>query len=187
MCYSWVHRAAHILANEGARGVEQLRREHRKLLYEMSSRKEEAGALSGAVSLFLKVSKSYWKGLFRSYRFPDLPHQQRPEAPLRLRTLRRAACQWQERSIAGDGGAWLGACGRRRGHASRRVRRSGHTSDRPQKMADHAGFARKRRENRRAQLRFRRDPQAYLGGPKSSYSSRFCRPSFFFGTRGQER
>ena len=39
MCYSWVHRAAHILANEGARGVEQLRREYRKLLYKMSSRK----------------------------------------------------------------------------------------------------------------------------------------------------
>jgi hypothetical protein len=131
------------LANEGARGVEQLRREYRKLLYEMSSRKEEAGVLSGAVSLFLKVSKSYWKGLFRSYRFPDLPHQQRPGAPLRLRTLRRAACQWQERSIACDGGAWLGACGRRRGHAPRRVRRSGHTSGRSKKMADLAGFARK--------------------------------------------
>ena len=36
----------------------------------MSHRKEEAGTLSGAVSLFLKVTKSYWKGLFHCYRFP---------------------------------------------------------------------------------------------------------------------
>ena len=37
----------------------------------MSCRKEEAGTLSGAVSLFLKVTKSYWKGLFCCYRFPE--------------------------------------------------------------------------------------------------------------------
>jgi hypothetical protein len=37
----------------------------------MSSRREEAGDLSKAVSLFLKVTKSYWKGLFHSYRFPE--------------------------------------------------------------------------------------------------------------------
>ena len=36
----------------------------------MSIRKEEAGALSGAVSLFVKLTKSYWRGLFRCYRFP---------------------------------------------------------------------------------------------------------------------
>jgi len=62
---SWVHRAAHILKNEEDLRVEQLRREYRYLLSEMSSRREEAGDLSGAVSLFLKVTKSYWKGLFR--------------------------------------------------------------------------------------------------------------------------
>ena len=53
--------------------MEELRRDYRQLLSEMSVRKDEAGELSGAVSLFLKVTKSYWKGLFRCYRFPDLP------------------------------------------------------------------------------------------------------------------
>jgi hypothetical protein len=33
----------------------------------MSPRKEEAGELSGAMSLFSKVTKRYWKGLFRYY------------------------------------------------------------------------------------------------------------------------
>ena len=53
--------------------MEQLRLEYRYLLSEMSSQREQAGELSGTVSLFLKVSKSYWKGLFQCYRFPDLP------------------------------------------------------------------------------------------------------------------
>ncbi len=71
LSYSWVHRAAHILANEEDLRVEELRREYRNLLSEMSSRREERGDLSSAVSLFLKVSRSYWKGLFHCYRFPE--------------------------------------------------------------------------------------------------------------------
>ena len=78
LCYSWVHRAAHILSkhilsNEEGLRVEELRRDYRRLLAEMSSRRGEAGALSGAVSLFLKVTKSYWKGLFRCYGLPREP------------------------------------------------------------------------------------------------------------------
>ena len=45
--------------------MEELRREYRYLLEEMSSRGEEAGNPSGALSLFLKDTKSYWKGLVR--------------------------------------------------------------------------------------------------------------------------
>ena len=70
LTYSWVHKAAHILKNEEDLRVEELRREYRYLLSEMSSRREEARELSGAVALFLKVTKSYWKGLFQCYRYP---------------------------------------------------------------------------------------------------------------------
>ena len=73
LTYSWVHRAAHILANEEDLRVEQLRREYRYLLTEMSSRREEAGDLSGAVSLFLKVTKSYWKGCSAATALPREP------------------------------------------------------------------------------------------------------------------
>jgi hypothetical protein len=66
-----VHRAAHILANEKNLRVEELRRDYRRLLAEISSTREQAGDLSGAVSLFLKVTKSYWIGLFQCYRYPQ--------------------------------------------------------------------------------------------------------------------
>jgi hypothetical protein len=67
LSYSWVHRAAHILSNEESLRVEQSRRDYRHLLAEMSRSNEH----SGAVSLFLKVTKSYWKGLFRCYRLSE--------------------------------------------------------------------------------------------------------------------
>jgi hypothetical protein len=54
LCYSWVHRAARILANEQTLRVEELRREYQGVLSEMLVRKEEAGTLRSAVSLFLK-------------------------------------------------------------------------------------------------------------------------------------
>jgi hypothetical protein len=165
MCYSWVHRAAHILANEGARGVEQLRREHRKLLYEMSSRKEEAGALSGAVSLFLKVSKSYWKGLFRSYRFPDLP---RTNNDLEHHF---GSVRYGERRASGRKGASpaMVVRGSVRVVAAVATPPGGFDAQdiRPtdlKRWRTLRASLEKRRENRRAQLRFRRDPQAYLGG-----------------------
>jgi hypothetical protein len=74
LTYSWVHRAAHILKNEEDLRVEQLRREYRYLLSEMSSQRKQAGDLSGTVTLFMKVTKSYWKGLFQCYRFLPTYH-----------------------------------------------------------------------------------------------------------------
>jgi hypothetical protein len=165
MCYSWVHRAAHILANEGARGVEQLRREYRKLLYEMSSRKEEAGVLSGAVSLFLKVSKSYWKGLFRCYRFPDLP---RTNNDLEHHF---GSVRYGERRASGRKGASpaMVVRGSVRVVAAVATPPGGFDAQdiRPtdlKRWRTLRASLEKRRESRRAQLRFRRDPQAYLGG-----------------------
>ena len=163
MCYSWVHRAARILANEGARGVQELRREYRKLLYEMSSRKEEAGALSGAVSLFLKVSKSYWKGLFRCYRFPDLP---RTNNDLEHHF---GSVRYGERRASGRKGASpaMVVRGSVRVVAAVATPPGGFDADdiRPmdiRKWRTLRASLERRRESRRAQLRFRRDPEAYL-------------------------
>ena len=163
LAYSWVHRAAHILADEGYRHLEEARRDYRHLLSEMSRRKEEVGDLSGVVSLFLKVTKSYWKGLFGCHRFPDLPrtnndleqffgssrhHERRatgrksasPALVLRgsVRLVAAAATRLRSRSGAElqprDPTAWK--CLRRQLGARQHIRRCG--------------------------LRFRRDPQAYL-------------------------
>jgi hypothetical protein len=165
LAYSWVHRAAHILAGEGDLCVEELRRSYRRLLSEMSSRREEAGPLSGAVFLFLKVTKSYWKGLFHCYRFPEgtLPRTNND-----LEHLFGSARYGERR-----------ASGRRNASPAMVVRGSVRVlaalatppeglSAQDIRPADVEGWRalraslENRRESRRAQLRFRRDPQAYL-------------------------
>jgi hypothetical protein len=165
LVYSWVHRAARILADEEGLRVEGLRRDYRRLLAEMYSRREEAGDLSGAVSLFLKVTKSYWKGLFHCYRFPkgtlprtnnDLEHC--------FGSVRHA-----ERRASGRKGASpaLVVRGSVRVVAAIATPPEGFAAAdiRP---ADVEGWRalraslEKRREGRRAQLRFRRDPDTYL-------------------------
>jgi hypothetical protein len=166
LCYSWVHRAAHILANEGGRRVEELRRDYRRLLAEMSLRKEEAGTLSGAVSLFLKVSRSYWKGLFWCYRFPE------GTLPRTNNDLEHhfGSVRYAERRASGRKGASPAMVVRGSVRTVAAVvtplEGFGPHEIRP---ADLQGWRalraslEKRRESRRAQLRFRRDPQAYLG------------------------
>jgi hypothetical protein len=159
-----VHRAARILADEGGRRVEELRRDYRRLLAEMSGRKEEAGALSGAVSLFVKVSRSYWKGLFRCYRFPDLP---RTNNDLEHHF---GSVRYGERRASGRKGASpaLVVRGSVRVVAAVVTPREGFVAAdiRPTDLKEWRTLRaslEKRRESRRAQLRFRRDPEAYLG------------------------
>lgn len=158
-----MHRAASILANEGGRGVEELRRDYRKLLKEMSIRKEEAGALSGAVSLFLKVSRSYWKGLFRCYRFPDLP---RTNNDLEHHF---GSVRYGERRASGRKGASPAMVVRGSVRTVAAVVTPPEGFDAQDiRPTDLEGWRtlraslEKRREVRRAQLRFRRDPHTYL-------------------------
>jgi hypothetical protein len=164
LTYSWVHRAAHILKNEEDLRVEQLRREYRYLLSEMSSQREQAGELSGAVSLFLKVTKSYWKGLFRCYRFAELPRTNNDLEHC------FGSARYHERRASGRKGASPAMVVRGSvrvvaaiatppaGFAAPDIRPANVESWRTLRAS-----LEKRRESRRAQLRFRRDPDAYLG------------------------
>jgi hypothetical protein len=158
-----VHRAARILKNEGGQRIEELRRDYRLLLSEMSRRKEEAGTLSGAVSLFLKVSRSYWKGLFHCYRFPDLP---RTNNDLEHHF---GSVRYGERRASGRKGASpaMVVRGSVRVVAAVATPPGGFIADdiRPtdiQRWRTLRASLERRRESRRAQLRFRRDPAAYL-------------------------
>ena len=158
-----MHRAARILKNEGGQRIEELRRDYRLLLSEMSRRKEEAGTLSGAVSLFLKVSRSYWKGLFHCYRFPDLP---RTNNDLEHHF---GSVRYGERRASGRKGASpaMVVRGSVRVVAAVATPPGGFIADdiRPtdiQRWRTLRASLERRRESRRAQLRFRRDPAAYL-------------------------
>jgi hypothetical protein len=163
LAYSWVHRAAHILADEGYRHLEEARRDYRHLLSEMSRRKEEVGDLSGVVSLFLKVTKSYWKGLFGCHRFPDLPRTNNDLEHY------FGSVRYGERRASGRKGASPAMVVR----GSVRVVAAVATPEggfeaadiRPREIEGWRALRaslEERRETRRAQLRFRRDPAAYL-------------------------
>jgi hypothetical protein len=73
MTYGWVQRAAHILNNEAQLGEATVKRRLQGLLGAMTRHQARAGSLTPAVDHFLKVSRSYWPGLFHCYSVPDLP------------------------------------------------------------------------------------------------------------------
>lgn len=72
LAFGWVHRAAHVLGLEETSGP-VIRRKLGGLLGAMRQHRGSAGKLQGAVDHFVKVSRSYWPGLFACYGTPDLP------------------------------------------------------------------------------------------------------------------
>jgi hypothetical protein len=72
LAFGWVHRAAHILGQVGLSGA-AVRNRLSGLLGAMTRHRESVGALSSAVDQFVKVSRSYWPGLFGCYDTAGLP------------------------------------------------------------------------------------------------------------------
>lgn len=73
VAYRWVHQAAHLLSNEEQQPAGAVKRRLGGLLGAMMRHRGAAGALVPALEHFLKVSRSYWPGLFHCYEVPDLP------------------------------------------------------------------------------------------------------------------
>jgi hypothetical protein len=73
VAFGWVHRAAAILANDAGLDAAGVRRRYRGLIGAMARHADAAGALREAIGQFLKVTRSYWAGLFHCYDVPDLP------------------------------------------------------------------------------------------------------------------
>jgi hypothetical protein len=71
--FGWLHRAATILGNATGADAATVRRRYRGLLGALSRHRAGCGRLTDAVSHFLKVTRSYWGGLFRCYEVADLP------------------------------------------------------------------------------------------------------------------
>lgn len=71
--YRWVHRIAHLLMHPERRRSRGMRRAMEGLLRGMKRSLPQAGALRGELEHFLKVTKSYWDGLFHCYDVADLP------------------------------------------------------------------------------------------------------------------
>ena len=73
IAYEWVHQAAKILDNEPGLDARSVRRRFQGLLGTMSRCKAKAGELEAGILHFLKVTKSYWSGLFHCYDVEGLP------------------------------------------------------------------------------------------------------------------
>jgi hypothetical protein len=71
--YDRVRQAASTLANEAGLDAAGVRDRYEGLIAEMTRDAEAAGSLRQAVGHFLKVTRSYWPGLFACYDTVDLP------------------------------------------------------------------------------------------------------------------
>lgn len=161
--YRFVNAAAEILKNPRGRRGKTVRRQYELLLRRM--RRKTRGRGEAAVSLrhFLKVTASYWPGLFHCYDVADLPRTNNDLEQFfgstrhheRRCTGRKAASpslvlRGSVRVIAGLG---------------TRARCYTGAELTPQRVADWRDLRadlEKRRETRAHRYRFRRNPKAYL-------------------------
>jgi hypothetical protein len=163
IAYDWVHQAARLLENEDALTSSEVRRRMDDLLAEMRDDQATVGTLQPAVAHFLKVSASYWPGLFHCYDIPGLPrtnngleqffgsarYQQR-RANGRIRATAATVVRGSVRVLAST--------------ASRLHLFGEYDLWHPnlERWADLRRSLELRQEARRQQGRFRKDPAAYL-------------------------
>ena len=161
--YDWVHRAARLLDNEDGLTGSEVRRRMDDLLSEMRADRATLGTLQPAVAHFLKVSASYWPGLFHCYDVPGLPrtnndqeqyfgsaryHQRRASG--RVRATAATVVRGSVRVLAST--------------AARLHRFDEYELRHPdlKRWRDLRRALELRRAARRRQGRFRKDPDAYL-------------------------
>jgi hypothetical protein len=161
--YEWVHRAAHILANHEERSGADVRRAYEDLLEEVVRSKDRLGALTPTIAHFRKVTASYGEGLFHCYDTPDLPRTNNDLEQC------FGSVRYHERRATGRRGTVPGVVVRGAVRVVAAVAtRCQHFSASDLRPTDYAAWLELRerlayrRDARRAQLRFRRQPEAYL-------------------------
>lgn len=161
--FGFVHRAARVLDNPREHRGAAVRRRYRVLRRDMRRQTKNAGQLKTAITHFLKVTESYWPGLFHCYDVPDLPRTNNDLEQLfgstrhheRRCTGRKAASpslvlRGSVRIVAGLGTRSRGFQGRDLAPANLETWQT-----------LRAGLE-KRRHTRALRQRFRRNPEAYL-------------------------
>ncbi len=161
--YGFVHQAAHLLANHEEDSGQAVRERYQTLLRTMRDQQASLGPLSDAISTFLKVTESYWPGLFQCYDVADLPRTDN-ELEQCFGSVR-----YGERRASGRRGAIAGLVvrGPVRVVTALALRRQCflpralylHDPEAWYMMREQLDS---RREARRKQLRFRKDPAVYL-------------------------
>jgi hypothetical protein len=161
--YEWLHQAAHILGNAEQAGVLALKEQYEQLLERIRQGKSQSEELTAWVEHFLKVTASYWSGLFACYEVNDLPRTNNGLEQY-FGTARHAERRVTGRKQASPGLVVRGAVRVVAAGASRLLVVTAALLG----CTDVAAWRTLRQqldyrhEARRMQLRFRRDPKAYL-------------------------
>lgn len=161
--YRWVQRAAVILKNKEQHPGPTVKRRFGGLLGAISRAAADAGELKPALEHFLKVTRSFWAGLFHCYVIPDLPRTNNDLEHL------FGATRYHERRATGRKSAspTLVLRGEVRVVAATVTRIRAYSGDELAPSSIVAWRRRraqleKRRHQRVLRYRFRRDPSAYL-------------------------
>jgi hypothetical protein len=163
--YRWVKRVARLLENKAKQPAQQVRRGLSALLSKIgqAAKKAKEPGVAEQLRRFVKVTRSYWAGLFPCSTSADIPRTNNDLEHL------FGSQRYHERRASGRNQAAPGLVvqGSVRGVASLATRlrpeeglklRTGYVEDWRRLRAD----LDKRRESRRKQRRFRRDPTDYL-------------------------
>ena len=161
--YALVHQAAHLLANHEEHSGQAVREGYQRFLLTMREQQASLGPLSQAITTFLKVTRSYWPGLFPCYDVADLPRTDN-ELEHCFGSVR-----YCERRASGRRGAIAGLVvrGPVRVMTALALRRQCFLPRALYLKDPDAWYTLReqlsyRQEARRKQLRFRKDPAAYL-------------------------
>jgi hypothetical protein len=170
--YKWVNRVAQILKNPAKLPAKKVRQRLAQLLARMRQAAAKAAEPSVGEGLrhFLKVTKSYWPGLFGCYDSSDLPRTNN-DLEHTFGSHRYHERRASGRRCASPGLVVMGSARVISGLATRLrpdeglALRPGYVEDWRELRAE----LEQRRESRRQQHRFRRDPVAYLKDLEQRY------------------
>ena len=73
LAIKWIHQAVTILDNEEDLPVLLVQQRFGAWMVFMSDHKAELGSLADSINHLLKITRSYWSGLFHCYRVANLP------------------------------------------------------------------------------------------------------------------
>ena len=168
--YNWVHRAARLLANETEAAGTTVQQQMADLLAEMRREQDTVGPLAPAVAHFLKVSASYWPGLFHCYEIAGLPRTNNDLEHLfgsvRYHQRRASGRVHATAATVVRGSVRVFAATTTRLWPFREYELRHPNLDRWRQLR---ASLHRRQEARRQQARFRKDPAAYLARLEATF------------------
>lgn len=165
VAYRWVHRVARLLENKKQLSARKLRRRLSQILTKMrqAAHQTQDEGLRSQLQNFVKVTKSYWSGLFRCYESIDIPRTNNDLEHLfgsyRYQERRANGRKQASAGLVVKGGSKMVAGLATRQHPEEGlVLPEGYVKGWQRERVE----LERRREVRRQQGRFRRDPDRYL-------------------------